>query len=259
MTQESINDLVREAANKLSNIWGNEIIESIPNLASRYDLSTGKRIPLPERKLSNPTTLSECFINIHLPKLNEIYSQQVQTYVDKDFNELLLIGAKNANEHYLKEAENNRLRILVMHYEIHTKSEDELDLEELESEIYRCRIDQIQEQMYADFYKLVITTLSNPKPTTRQYALYYYYLQESGEYPQFPSGQKLAKCQEISKRHGISAKNFQMDYNSIFDRKNGYSERSRIPNDTKAVIKMLSDHPKAQDKARLDLDPFENR
>jgi hypothetical protein len=166
MTQESINDLVRNAANQLTNIWGNVVLETGYSLASTYNLSTGKWTSIPRRKPSKPTTLSESFTRIYNPTLQRIYTEQVLPFINTDFAELLIKGAKNARKHYLKETEKNRLRILEIRYEIHTKSNDELDIEELEAEIRRCRLDQIKEQLYADFYKLVIsdlTTKETPK------------------------------------------------------------------------------------------------
>lgn len=251
MTQESINDLVKNAANQLSNVWGNEIIDSVSSVAVICNTETGERIPSPRRKLPEPTTASEIFAKIHTPILQKKYTKEVLPFINTDIAEIPLIGAKNANEHYLKEAEKNRLRILEIRYEMHTKSEDEFDKEESEEKIYRCRIDQIENQMYADFYNLIINNLSKPKPTTRQYALYYHYLQESGCYPQFK--EKLRECEEIGRKHGFSAKNFQLDYNAITKNQTGKDERLRIVTDLQRVIEMLSEYPDAQSKARLEL------
>lgn len=93
--------------------------------------------------------------------------------------------------------------------------------------------------------------------TQLQYALYYYYLQESGDYPKFKH--KTKETNEIGIRHNINPTNFRLKYNKINAPITGKQFRQQIdPEDSTKVLQMLSDYPKARDIARLDLDKLKN-
>jgi hypothetical protein len=86
------------------------------------------------------------------------------------------------------------------------------------------------------------------------YALYFYYLQQTGYIPHFDNHKegKLKAIEEVAKKIDKSAKKFQLEFNKI-----DYSKKNRIDssqvNNMKRVIKMLNDYPKAKALAEDEL------
>lgn len=98
------------------------------------------------------------------------------------------------------------------------------------------------------------------KITIMAWALYYYYLQEAKVHPHFDNypGGKVAATEEVAAKHKISAKRFQMDYNSIQQHKSERLHVSQLKNFNK-VIPLLQDYPDAQRKALDELNVLKQR
>lgn len=213
MTQESINDLVRSAANKLSKIWGDDITETVSSVAMRTNLLTGERIPSPTRKLSKPITYSQCFTELHTPILQRIFIEEILPFTNLDIAELPLIGARNAKEYYLSEADKNRLRVLEIRYELHTKLNDELDIEQLEEEIRCSHINQIQAQLYADFYSQVVEELSKEKPTASQFYFIDYFITNRSKF--LNQENKKGFYEYMSNKYGEMPENYKKAFTRV--------------------------------------------
>ncbi len=100
-------------------------------------------------------------------------------------------------------------------------------------------------------------SLNSRKVTIPQYALYYIYLQESGDFGYFenhPEG-KLKAIEELIQKEGIntSTKYFQKVYNSLIHYKTNRVARNQVANIKFVANTMLKDLPKAQNIALSEL------
>ena len=169
---------------------------------------------------------------------------------DVDFYKLVL---------YCFDKSQDEQEILTHHLPIGVHRWEKIDfvLRIREDRKYKVFLEQLKQKNALN--QPITPTPSNKEATQRQYALYYYYLQESGDYPQFQSGNKEKDIKGIATKHEFSWKNFQEKYNDITRPNNeGKEYRQKYPKDLKKVIEMLSDYPKAQDIARQDLDSLKN-
>ncbi|WP_010178213.1 hypothetical protein [Aquimarina agarilytica] len=101
------------------------------------------------------------------------------------------------------------------------------------------------------------------KPTTPQYALYYYYLQEGREYPYFenhPEG-KIQAIEEVLNKEGLqtSAKYFQIKYNFIANYKTNRVAKNQKKNIDFVANTMLNDYKKPREIAISELSEIINR
>lgn len=95
------------------------------------------------------------------------------------------------------------------------------------------------------------------KTTIRQYALFYYYIQTSKEFPLFDNhpGGKVKGIEELVKNEGFtnSFKYFQTSYNFISNHKTNRIALNQVSNISYVIDNMLIEFPKAKQLALLEL------
>ena len=194
----------------------------------------------------------KAFAELEIKKYEESNSTRLLTYAlagqDVDFYKLVLYCFDESQMEY---------EILANHLPIGVAEWDKIDLvlRIREDRKYKVFLEQIKQKVALN----QLTIRDNPKATQLQYALYYYYLQESGDYPRFGVDTTKEKgIEEIATRHGIGFKNFQIQYNKVSYPKTGREFRQKKSKDVAKVLEMLSDYPKAMNIARLDLDNLRN-
>lgn len=89
--------------------------------------------------------------------------------------------------------------------------------------------------------------VANPEPTTKIWALYYWYLRQGGQMPDLYHKKHLL---ETARKHGISEANFYQTFVAVGRNRD---KNPKKPHILKEVIPLLSDWPDIQQKAQADL------
>lgn len=82
------------------------------------------------------------------------------------------------------------------------------------------------------------------QPTTKVWALYYWYLQEAEGFKGFHTA-RMKTCEELAQKHGLGTQNFYQTFNAI-GREAHEKNPKRNPVNIEKVIPLLEDHPQAQ-------------
>lgn len=99
-----------------------------------------------------------------------------------------------------------------------------------------------------------------PKPgNTKAWALFYYFLHQTGLYPDLSnaSGRKMKALAELAAKHELSAHNFYTVFNSIG--RNTNKNPFRNPENTREAIRLLEGYPEAQNLASEQLKLWERK
>lgn len=177
MTEESINDLVRNAAKKILVICGSTPIP----------LKVNKGVTM---------TVNEAFFMAYSTVLYQQYLFEVEAHVNAGLNkELLLITLKDKWIEHQRKADNLLIKQQELKYIAEYNPDKLITTEYFSTELIPCQFDQIREQLYADFYKLVISDLSTQKlpqkPQLKNVAAFFitiYILGRLGIVEEFPLG-----------------------------------------------------------------------
>ena len=177
MTQESINDLVKSAANKIKSIFGDTPTAHIFPAGFRVNIETGETVTLPPRKGDDKTT-SESFFSLFSMVLYQRYLFDIEAYINAGLSkDLLLIDLKDKWIEHQREADSLLLEQKELEYFLEYNPDELVSVEHCKKELTPCQFDQIREQLYADFYKLAIgdlTTQNQPQKPHLQNAVAFF-------------------------------------------------------------------------------------
>ncbi|GAA0723871.1 hypothetical protein GCM10009430_27770 [Aquimarina litoralis] len=145
------------------------------------------------------------------------------------------------------------------------RREDENYLD-LQKEFFENKLRYFKEELYLEEKDNQRLQKENPKkekqvrknPSILQYALYYYYLQQSKDFPHFenhPEG-KVRAIEELIKNANLNTtqKYFQLRYNKIANHKTNRVALNQVKNIGFVANTMLKEFPKAQKIALSDLE-----
>ncbi|WP_028665459.1 hypothetical protein [Runella zeae] len=160
MTQESINDLVRDAANKIRSVFGDIVKAHAFPSAIRINIETGEISVLPPKKDKYKTPY-ESFLYLYSGVLYQQYLFDIEARINAGHNkDLVLIDIKNKWIEHQRNADNLLTEQEELRYIIEYNPDNLITIEHYEKELMSCEFDQIREQLYADYYKLAINSLT---------------------------------------------------------------------------------------------------
>ncbi len=112
----------------------------------------------------------------------------------------------------------------------------------------------LYETLFKRFNEVKKTNKNVQRLTIPKYALFYYYIQVSREFPMFekhPKG-KVKAIEELLKKEGINttSKYFQLKYNFINNHKTNRIALNQAENISYVIKNMLKDYPKAKEIAQ---------
>lgn len=256
MTQESINDLVRNAAFKIKAIDDTPTVHIFPD-GIRINPETGEVSTSPPIK-KDPVlkTRSRAFFDLYSEIFNGMYQFEVESILNAGLNkELLLIELKDKWAEHQRKADNLLMEQQELKYIVEFNPDELVSVEHFRKELTPCQFDQIREQLYADFYNEVIKELNTKSQnglTAAQFCFIEYF--SEGKLNSEPNEDKTKFYKRLSDKYGKTEEDFKKAIkrvNGIIDKNITESQKRYIKDDLEVVIRYFDNNNQLKFKNRV--------
>ncbi|MBB3836704.1 hypothetical protein FHS57_000686 [Runella defluvii] len=255
MTQESINDLVRSAANKIKSVFGDTPTVHVFPAGFRINIATGETVTLPPRKGDNKTPF-ESFFDLFSMVLYQQYLFDIEAYINAGLSkDLLLIDLKDQWTEHQRKANNLLLEQRELEYSLEYNPDELVSVEHFRKELAPCQFDQIREQLYADFYNEVIKELNTKSQnglTAAQFCFIEYF--SEGKLNSEPNEDKTKFYKRLSDKYEKTEEDFKKAIkrvNGIIDKNITESQKRYIKDDLEVVIKYFDNNNQLKFKNKV--------